>query len=111
MQLIFQFRFKDIKFFLSFLFKAGQRAAIEVMDDLRPQCLSSKDYILLKKSSYASVVGIDRMNGIPSGGIIEELWFSNVFRWTMILPAVSACIGYTVFKLRNTYSHLLNTYR
>ena len=111
MQLIFQFRFKHTHTVFFFLFKAGQRAAIEVMDDLRPQCLSSKDYILLKKSSYASDVGRDRMNGMTSGGIIEELWFSNVFRWTMILPAVSVCIGYTVFKLRNTYSHLLNTYR
>lgn len=81
------------------------------MDDLRPQCLSSKDYILLKKSSSGDEAETDILKGMNGGGIIEELWFSNVFRWTLILPFASICISYTVFKLRESYSHLLNTYR
>ena len=83
------------------------------MDDLRPQCLSSKDYILLKNSSSCpgDEVGSAIMKGINGGGVIEDLWFSNVFRWTLILPFASICISYTVFKLRDTYSHLLSTYR
>ena len=83
------------------------------MDDLRPQSLSSKDYILLKKSSSCpdDEVGTNMMKTIDGGGLIEDLWFSNVFRWTIILPSAIICISYTVFKLRDTYSHLLNTYR
>ena len=97
---------------LIYFFKAGQRAAIEVMDDLRPQCLSSKDYILLKKSSsQADDTGAEMMKAYNNGGVFEELWFSNVFRWTLVMPFASLCVVYSVFKLRETYSHLLNTYR
>ena len=82
------------------------------MDDLRPQSLSSKDYILLKKSSsYGDNAGSQAMKSVANGGVFEELWFSNVFRWTMVIPFASVCLVYSVFKLRETYSHLLSTYR
>ena len=79
------------------------------MDELRPQSLSSKDYILLKKSSSdaAGNLTFSMTKGTKNGGIIEELWFSNVFRWTMVLPLTSVCLAYAVFKLRETYCHLV----
>ena len=88
--------------------QAGQRAAIEIMDELRPQSLSSKDYVLLKKSSSdTGNLTFSMTKGMKNGGIIEELWFSNVFRWTMVLPLSSVCLAYAVFKLRETYCHLV----
>ena len=82
------------------------------MDDLRPQCLSSKDYILLKKSSSrADDARTESMKTFNNGGVLQELWFSKVFRWTMVMPFASIFAVYSVFKLRETYSHLLNTYR
>ena len=82
------------------------------MDDLRPQCLSSKDYILLKKSSLVGDEnGPGTIKSMNNGGVLEELWFSNVFRWTMIMPFATVCLVYSVFKVRDTYSHLLSTYR
>ena len=82
------------------------------MDDLRPQCLSSKDYILLKKSLLVGDEnGSGAIKSMKCGGVLEELWFSNVFRWTMIMPFATVCLVYSVFKVRDTYSHLLSTYR
>ena len=78
------------------------------MDNLRPQCLSSKDYILLKKFASDDGKGsVNSLRDIKDGGVFEELWFSNVFRWTLILPLASVGIGYAVLKLRDTYCHLV----
>ena len=63
--------------------QAGQRAAIEVIDDIRPQCLSSQDYILLKKSSSYAPEDVHIVNNFKNGSVVEELWFSNVFLWTL----------------------------
>ena len=87
--------------------QAGQRAAIEVIDDIRPQCLSSQDYILLKKSSSYAPEDVHIVNNFKNGSVVEELWFSNVFLWTLFLPFAGLGLSYVAFKLRDAYCHLV----
>jgi monoamine oxidase len=83
--------------------QAGQRAAIEILDELRPQSLTSQDYFLLKeaqaKYTKNNMEGTDLK---PS----RNRWSYSVYRWTVVLPATALIIAYTAVRLRAMYSHL-----
>lgn len=78
---------------------AGHRAAIEVLDSLRPQSLTSQDYFFLKETQ---------------GKYHEEAKQSNtsssdfsIFRWTIVLPSVALGVAWAALKLRSTYGYLI----
>merc|ERR1712141_67001 len=75
---------------------AGQRSAIEVLDILRPQSLTSKDYFLLKEINQK----YQEEKAKPYPG-----W--NVYRWTIVLPAIALITAWSALKLRASYGHLL----
>ena len=74
---------------------SGQRAAIEVLNILRPQSLTSKDYHLLTEINQKYE---DEPKPVAS-------W--NINKWTIILPTVGTVLAWTAFRLRATYSQLL----
>ena len=76
--------------------QAGQRAALEVLDNLRPQSLSAQDYLILKESQ----------SKFYQQGKRKTQDFS-VYKWTLVLPSVAIVIAWTAIKLRNTYGHLV----
>lgn len=75
---------------------SGQRAAIEVLNILRPQSLTSKDYHLLTE--------INQKYEEEQPKPVSD-W--PVYRWTVILPACALITAWAAFKLRATYSYLL----
>ena len=81
--------------------ESGQRAAIEVLEELKPQCLSSHDLVLIRKSAKLpgslSLVSIH-----PS----EPVLYSNVFRWTMVLPLAGIAAGLIAIRFRDKYCQL-----
>ena len=76
--------------------QAGQRAAIEVLDALRPQTLTAKDYKMLKESQSKYEPAAPKV----SSGF-------HIYRWTLLLPGVALLVSWAAFKLRATYGHLL----
>ena len=76
---------------------AGQRAAVEVLDVLRPQSLTSQDYFLLKEaaSNYN-----DEVKPVKK-------WSYSVFKWTLALPTFTLMLTWFAFKLRGQYGRLL----
>ena len=74
---------------------SGQRAAIEVLNILRPQSLTSKDYHLLTEINQKYE---DEPKPVAS-------W--NINKWTIILPTIGTVLAWTAFRLRATYSQLL----
>ena len=75
---------------------AGQRSAIEVLDILRPQSLTSKDYFLLKEINEK----YQEHQHIP----VSE-WLN--YKWTLMLPTLTLLMAWAALKMRNTYSHLI----
>ena len=75
---------------------AGQRAAIEVLNILRPQSLTSQDYYLLKEINQK----YQEKKAKPDPG-----W--NFYRWTIVLPAIALITAWSALKLRVSYGHLL----
>ena len=76
--------------------QAGQRAALEVLDNLRPQSLTAQDYLILKESQSKFYTGNRK----------KAADFS-VYRWTIIFPSIAVIVAWTAIKLRNTYGHLV----
>jgi len=84
--------------------ESGQRAAIEALEELKPQCLSSRDMALLcrrptklHKSSSNNLVS--RLPG-------EPVMYSNVFRWTIVMPCLGIGAALLAVQMRNKYSQL-----
>ena len=75
---------------------AGQRSAIEVLDILRPQSLTSKDYFLLKE--------INEKYQEQQHKPVSE-WLN--YKWTLMLPTLTLFMTWAAFKMRNSYSHLI----
>ena len=75
---------------------AGQRAAIEVLNILRPQSLTSQDYFLLKEINQK----YQEEKATPDTG-----W--HIYRWTILFPAMALMTAWSALKLRASYGHLL----
>jgi len=67
--------------------QSGQRAAIEALEELKPQCLSSRDMALLcrKPTKLHKSSSNNLVSQLPG----EPVMYSNVFRWTIVMP----CLG------------------
>ena len=76
---------------------AGQRAALEVLDNLRPQSLSAQDYLVLKESQ-SKFYHQDKSKRAKD---------YSVYKWTIVLPSVALVVAWTAIRLRNTYGHLV----
>ena len=79
---------------------SGQRAAIQVLDGLRPQSLTSLDYFLLKESECDQ----EKENN-PDEKVLARSSYS-VFRWTILFPGCALGLIWGAYKLRSTYSQL-----
>lgn len=77
---------------------AGHRAAIEVLDNLRPQSLSSQDYFFLKEAQGQY---LKEQKGAKSNGDY------SIYRWTVVLPSIAFAVAWTALKLRSTWGHLV----
>ncbi len=85
--------------------QAGQRAAVEILDELRPQCLTSSDYHLLKECQTKYYV--DEDEALSSMGSTSNRFGFSVFRWTIILPTLALATAYTALRMRDKYGHLV----
>jgi len=74
--------------------QAGQRTGLEVLRELRPQCLSAEDL------EFLSEFTMERLN-VPAAPR------QHVFRWTILLPAAYLFVMFLAIKMRNKYSGLL----
>ncbi len=80
---------------------AGHRAAIEVLDCLRPQCLTSQDYYFLKESQSKYKSSEDKEEALKANQSY------SIYRWTIVLPSVAFLLAWTALRLRSTYGHLV----
>eukprot|EP00095_Tigriopus_kingsejongensis_P008459 maker-scaffold18_size714446-snap-gene-2.12 protein:Tk08459 transcript:maker-scaffold18_size714446-snap-gene-2.12-mRNA-1 annotation:"hypothetical protein DAPPUDRAFT_300978" len=75
--------------------QSGRRAAFQVLDDLRPQALSTEAYKLLKKEFIS-----------PEDKLPKDLLSSRnygIYRWTLFLPISCIAIGYGACFLRDKW--------
>ena len=80
--------------------EAGHRAAVQALDDLRPQALSSREYLLLKAIESGNQQETEFEDE-------EEAKKIRIFRWTFFLPVFALTMGYFVFRLREKYANIL----
>ncbi len=90
--------------------RSGTCAAIEVIDELRPQALAAPDFRMLgearltpeEREQVAKVGGARTLSRSPS--------YSNygkaVYRWTFVLPVCAIAAGYLAVTLRDRYAYL-----
>jgi len=77
---------------------AGHRAAIEVLDRLRPQSLTSQDYFFLKQSH--SKLYEDKAKSTANR-------YSSQFGiWTFLIPSMAFALAWGALKLRSTHGIL-----
>ena len=77
---------------------AGHRAAIEVLDRLRPQSLTSQDYFFLKQSQ--SKLYEDNAKSTANR-------YSSTFGiWTFLIPSMAFALAWGALKLRSTHGIL-----
>jgi hypothetical protein len=81
--------------------RSGRRAAVQVLDELRPQSLTASDYSLLEevsapKKKKEEVVAVAKKQQ-------QQGW---IYRWTLALPAVGLAVGYAAYALRDRYCGL-----
>jgi hypothetical protein len=77
---------------------AGHRAAIEVLDRLRPQSLTSQDYFFLKQSQ--SKLYEDKAE---SAG---KRYSSPYGIWTFLIPSMAFALAWGALKLRSIHGIL-----
>ena len=77
---------------------AGHRAAIEVLDRLRPQSLTSQDYFFLKQSH--SKLYEDKAKSAANR-------YSSPFGiWTFLIPSMVFALAWGALNLRSTHGIL-----
>jgi hypothetical protein len=72
--------------------ESGLRVAIEVMDEIRPQCLSAQDYAVIKDSAK-----FGRKRNRNRKPHLAETSF-NVLKWTLVLPIVGIAVGCFAYR-------------
>ena len=77
---------------------AGHRAAIEVLDRLRPQSLTSQDYFFLKQSH--SKLYEDKAKSTANR------YSSHFGIWTFLIPSMAFVLAWGALKLRSTHGIL-----
>jgi len=77
---------------------AGHRAAIEVLDRLRPQSLTSQDYFFLKQSQ-SKLYEAKTKNA-------TQHYPSSYGLWTFLLPSMALALAWAALKLRSTHGIL-----
>ncbi|TRY79586.1 hypothetical protein TCAL_08944 [Tigriopus californicus] len=74
---------------------SGTRAAIQVLDDLRPQSLSTKDYKVLKS------IHLSTEDRFPKH--VQSSRNYGIYRWTLFLPMTCIAFGYGACFLRDKW--------
>lgn len=75
--------------------ESGLRVSIEVLDEIRPQCLSAQDYTAVKDSSR---FGLKRSRNRKTD--FAEASFS-VLKWTLVLPLVGIGLGCFAYRFKS----------
>ena len=83
--------------------ESGHRAAVQVLEELKPQSLSSRDMTMIRPSS-ATVPAAQK--SMVAAMYHEPAMYHNVFRWTIVLPCMALGVTFLAIQFRNRYSQL-----
>ena len=72
--------------------ESGHRAAIEVMEEIRPQSLSAQDLNVIKDSAKFG----RKRNRFPKPDLAKAS--IDVLKWTLVLPLVGIAIGCFAYR-------------
>ena len=86
----------------------GRRAALEVLDEMRPQSLSSQDYEYLNKAKWISSIE-DGKEKNRRESIHAKPY--HIYRWTIFMPLCCLTVGYLAYKMSDKYGRLMIPHR